>query len=147
MDKFPERYKLTRSHKKQLTWKVIFLFFKDDKMTINFFLGLYDFRFSVYWTQYQEHTFNLCLYSQCLFSNQPLSVALRCIVPMRLHNPTYMFLWRGSFYMFHISCYRILSYAPYKLLQNIELSSLHYIVGPCCLPILYTVVCTLISNS
>ena len=38
---------------------------------------------------------------------------------------------------------------PYRLLQDIELSSLCYTVGPCCSPILYIVVCmyTLIPTS
>ena len=31
----------------------------------------------------------------------------------------------------------------YRLLQNIKYSSLCYTVGPCCLPILYIVVCML----
>ena len=30
---------------------------------------------------------------------------------------------------------------PYRLLQNIEQSSLYYTVGPCWLPILHVVVC------
>ena len=30
---------------------------------------------------------------------------------------------------------------PYKLLQNIEYSSLRYTVGPCCVSVLYIVVC------
>ena len=36
---------------------------------------------------------------------------------------------------------------PYRLLQNIEYTSLCYTVGPCCLPILYIVVCICQSQS
>ena len=32
-------------------------------------------------------------------------------------------------------------YFPYRLLQNIEYSSLHYVIGPCWLTILYIKVC------
>ena len=33
----------------------------------------------------------------------------------------------------------------YILLQDIEYSSVCYIVGPCCLPVLYTVVCIYVN--
>ena len=35
----------------------------------------------------------------------------------------------------------------YRLLQDIEYSSLCYTVGPCCLPILYILVCTCESQT
>ena len=43
-------------------------------------------------------------------------------------------LYSNIYILFHILLH-------YRLLQDIEYSSLCYTVGPCCLPVLYIVVC------
>ena len=49
-----------------------------------------------------------------------------------------------TFYVCVFTCVYIYSYSilsPYRLLQNVEYSSLCYTVDPCWLSILYTIVC------
>ena len=136
MDKFPERHKLTRSHKKQVTLKTIFLFFL--KMTKWPLVSFWDSMISD--SGYIGHNIRKIAATFVSFTMPPFKSALVSSREMCWPN-------EASQSHLHVPVERILLYVPCKLLQNIESNSLLYIVGPCCLSILYTVVCTLIPNS
>ena len=134
MDKFPERHKLTRSHKKQVAWKIISFFLKMTKWPL---VSFWDSMISD--SGYIGHDIRK-IAATFVFTMPPFKSAL--VSSPEMYCPS-----EASQSHLQVPVERILLYVPRKLLQHIESGSLHYIVDPCCLPILYTVVCTLIPKS
>ena len=64
------------------------------------------------------------------FPGKSPGVGCHCLLQIQL----YIYTYPNNVYIFQI-------FFPYMLLQNSEYSSMYYMVGPCWLSVLYTVVC------
>lgn len=117
-------------------------------MTFNFPLRLYNFGLRVYWTEYQENGYSLCLYPCCSLSNQHFGSSPETCCPNPVLTVPPEFSCSDGF-----ACQRLFEWhtmafvLPYRLLQETVFGSRSLWTGPNhCKSILFFFFLTRVKN-